>query len=30
MDVVEKNNFRDFLKKIYGENVERELSVEAI
>lgn len=30
MDVVEKNNFRDFLKKIYGENVERELYVEAI
>ncbi len=30
MDVVEKNNFRDFLKKIYGENVEKELSVEAI
>ncbi|MCQ2225569.1 MAG: Crp/Fnr family transcriptional regulator [Paludibacteraceae bacterium] len=30
MDVVEKNNFRDFLKKIYGENVETELSSEAI
>lgn len=30
MDVVEKNNFTDFLKRIYGENVEKELSAEAI
>ncbi len=30
MDVVEKNNFTGFLKKIYGENIESELSAESI
>lgn len=30
MDVVEKNNFRDFLKNVYGENVETEVSAETM